>query len=239
MNERRSFRDPREPPPDSPSVVYANELARPRAYLDRLRVHHIDLTNRFMTVADWGLHVIDLFLGAVMARSYSLVDGFISAFDTWNPVVAAPLLRLQLDSLVRTAYVARAQADEVVLYVIGGGEFRRLKDAEGELLTDARLLHHAARMHPWVSDVYDATSGWVHLSPAHLYAAWQLKEEADESGERAPTITGGVPIRPEQIPLRALQELLGAMIQATEELFGYMEMWESRKGLPPGQAREL
>lgn len=36
-------------------------------------------------------------------------------------------------------------------------------------------------------------------------------------------------IRPEQIPLSALEELLAAMTQATGELFGYVEMWEATK----------
>ena len=46
-------------------------------------------------------------------------------------------------------------------------------------------------------------------------------------------------IRPEQIPLSALQELIGALTQATEELFGYVELWESRKGLPSGETRDI
>jgi hypothetical protein len=53
------------------------------------------------------------------------------------------------------------------------------------------------------------------------------------------TIFGAVPLSPEQIPVEALQQLIGAMIKATEELFGYSEAWESRKGLPLGEARVL
>lgn len=193
---------------------------------------------RFLAVDDGKLYPVDLFVAAAMARSYSLVDGFISAFDSWNPIVAAPLLRMQIDSLVRIAYVAHApHADDVVLYVIGGGEFRHLRDSDDRRLTDSRLLEHAAETHPWVGDVYRATSGWVHFSPAHLRAAWRIKEDADESG--AAIISGSVPLRREDIPLSAFQELIGAMTQATAELFGYVELWESRKGLPPGEMREL
>jgi len=36
-----------------------------------------------------------------------------------------------------------------------------------------------------------------------------------------------------------LAELIGAMVQATEEIFGYLEAWESRKGLPLGEMRDL
>ena len=75
-----------------------------------------------------------------------------------NPVIAAmeaaPLLRIQLDSLTRISYLATAaRADEVAEYVIGGGEFRKLKDAEGKPLSDARLIRHAERIHPWIKGV--------------------------------------------------------------------------------------
>jgi len=194
----------------------------------------LDLTRRFIE-ADGNLYSIDLVMGAVMSRSYSLVDGFISAFDNWNLIVAAPLLRMQLDSLTRLAYIATApRADEVAEYVIGGGEFRRLKDAEKRRLTDARLIEHAEETHPWVKDVYGATSGWVHFSPAHVVANWQVED--DGTGK---SLSGAIPIQPDQIPVSMLKEVLGAMIKATEEIFGYVEAWEARKGLPLGQAREF
>jgi hypothetical protein len=34
-------------------------------------------------------------------------------------------------------------------------------------------------------------------------------------------------------------ELVGAMIKATQELFSYSEAWESRNGMPLGEARAL
>lgn len=230
-----SARNPREPAEGSPALVHREDLFAARRYLDRLRVHHLDLTRRFME-ADGNLYSIDLVMAAVMSRSYSLIDGFIFAFDTWNLIVAAPLLRMQLDSLTRLAYIATApRADHVAEYVIGGGEFRKLKDVENRHLIDARLIEHAEDAHPWVKDVYDATSGWVHFSPAHVVANWQVEDD-DEGGTN---LSGAIPIQPERIPLSVLKEVLGAMIKATEEIFGYVEAWEARKGLPRGQAREL
>jgi hypothetical protein len=120
---------------------------------------------RFLSVADGALYTVDLVFGAVMTRSYSLVDGFLDAFDQCNPIVAAPLLRLQIDSLVRTSYIARApMADSVAAEVLSGGEFRKMKDAEGKKLLDSRLVELAEPHHPWVPDVYDDTSAWVHFS---------------------------------------------------------------------------
>ena len=190
---------------------------------------------RFLSVADGAMYTLDLVFGAVMTRSYSLVDGFIDAFDQWNPIVAAPLLRLQIDSLVRTSYIARApMADSVAEEILGGGEFRRMKNAQGKRLLDFRLVELAEPHHPWVPDVYAATSGWVHFSPDLVRAAWQGREDGGGI-----TLSGAVPLRPEQIPVAALQELISAMIKATEELFAYSEAWESRKGLPYGEARTL
>jgi hypothetical protein len=200
-----------------------------------LRVKHLDLSRHFLEAHAGALFSIDLVLVAVMARSYSLVEGFTSAFDGWNPVVAAPLLRMQIDSLVRLAYIAtNPQSDEVARYVINGGELRALKDADGKNLTDRRLLEHAEVAHPWIASVYKATSGWVHFSPAHLWAAWQLdtSEAADEAGVN---IFGAVPIRPEQIPLTALQELLESMIRTTEELFGYIQSVGAAEGPTAGR----
>jgi len=191
-----------------------------------MRVHHLDLSRRFLGEE---LYETDLFFIAVMARSYSLVDGFISAFDSWNPVVMAPVLRLQIDSLVRVAYLAKApKVEEIALYLIKGGEFRALKDTDRKNLSDKRLIEHAQETHPWIDEVYKATSGWVNFSPSHISAAVQVTP-GESSNEPVLKLFGGVPIRPEQIPLSALTELLGAMAQATGELFGYVEMWEATK----------
>ena len=227
-----------EPPRGSPAYVHPDTLMEPRAYLDRLRIHHLELTKRFLSAADGALYTIDVFLAACMSRSYSVVDGFLDAWDNWNIVVAAPLLRMQLDTLVRVSYMTRApRADEVAMDILGGGEFRRLKDAEGHRLTDKRLGELAAPHHPWIADVYDATSGWVHLSPSHVTATWQLKESSHP--DALGTLVGATPIRPEQISPSALHELIGAITKATEELFGYVEAWESRKGLPLGEVRDI
>ena len=117
------MRAPRVPPPGSPALVYTAEIAEQRVYLDAMRVHHLDLVRRFLAAAGGKIYTIDVVFGAAMTRSYSLVDGFISAFDSWNLIVAAPILRMQIDSLARVSYMSRApHADEVAAYVIKGGE---------------------------------------------------------------------------------------------------------------------
>ena len=181
-------------------------------------------------VADGNLYRPDFLLGAMLQRSYGLGAGSaIDCVDAYNLVAAAPLLRMQLDTLVRVCFVTYApSADDVVQELYKGTEFRKMKDAEGRQLTDARLVELAEPQHPWVKAVYQQTSGWVHFSPHHVHSAWQIEGAA---------VSGGVPMRPGVVPATLWLELLSAMVRATEEFFGYVELWESRKGLPLGQAR--
>ncbi|HEV2640046.1 MAG TPA: hypothetical protein VGX23_33235 [Actinocrinis sp.] len=225
------FRPPREPRPIliGTSADRFPELRQPRAYLDRLRAHHLDLAQRIVEADNGNLYLLDLLLMTMMQRSYGLVEAVIDCVDAYNLVAAAPLLRLQLDTLVRACYVAHApSADDVVTALLEGTEFRKMKDAEGRQLNDGRLVELAAPHHPWLPPVYRETSGWVHLSLNHVGSTWQV--DGDQ-------LSGRIPLSPDVIPSRLWLELLDAMTKATEELFGYVELWESRKGLPLGQAR--
>lgn len=206
------------------------ELRGPRAHLDVLRIQHMERVRRVFEVDNGNIYLPDLLIVSMMQRSYGLTEAVIDCVDGYNLAAAAPLLRMQLDTLVRACYVAHnPQADDVVTAMLRGTEFRRMRDSSGKPLTDARLIELATAHHPWLSPVYKETSGWVHLSPNHLRVAWQVI--GNEMG-------AGVPLQPDLIPGRLWLELLEAMIKATEELFDYVEGWASRKGLPPGEARD-
>ncbi len=207
------------------------DLERRRSQLDILRKRHLDSAHITLGVAGGALYIPDIFIIAALQRSYGLVDAFIDAVDHYNIHAAAPLLRVQLDTLFRLSYVCRAPSvDEVVEDVMAGTEFRQMKDADGKKLTDGRLKDLAAPFHPWTTEVYDNASGWVHFSQAHLGTAWQIKGDV---------VSGGVPLRPSVVPERIWGELLDSMLQATVEVLGYAEGWASRKGLPPNQFRDL
>lgn len=125
MPSQRSYREKRPIPDGSPAAVHSKELGKGRKGLDVLRWHHVELSKRFLGASNGDIYEIDLVYLGVMVRSYSLADGFIDAFDSWNPIVAAPLLRMQIDNLVRLSYMARApSATDVARYLVGGGRSR-------------------------------------------------------------------------------------------------------------------
>jgi hypothetical protein len=143
-----------------------------------------------MIEADNGnLYLTDFLFMPMMQRSYGLVEAVIDCVDAYNLVAAAPLLRLQLDTLVRACYVANTpSADDVVKALLEGTEFQKMKDASGQRLTDRRLVELAAPLHPWLQPVYKETSGWGALfAPScelNMAGRWRAGERRHSAESR-------------------------------------------------------
>lgn len=190
--------------------------------------HHVPVVMR--TVGAGGqFYVVDRWMMGVAQRSYHLLEGFLQAFDAWNVTVAAPLVRFQIENIYRTVYIAAApNGPEVVMQVMGGKEFRDLKAYDsGRRLTDRELVERVADLFPWLPAVYEKSNEWVHLSDRHIFNANRLKD-----GEER-TVAGRIPLPPDWIPVGFLAELLAAMREATEGVFGLFDSWEDWKLASP------
>lgn len=99
-----------------------------------LRVLIDDHPNAVMAIAraDGGkVFAFDMFVMGLIERSLHLVYGFMATFDGWNLVSAAPLVRLQIDNLVRLSYVARHPEMHKVAIEAMDTEFRHMEDPDG------------------------------------------------------------------------------------------------------------
>jgi hypothetical protein len=67
---------------------------------------------------------------------------------------------------------------------------------------------------------YDTACGWAHFSPLHLFLGTQARDGK---------LSGHLPLHPDVLPERLLGEVLGAMLQATQDLIGYLGMWATHK----------
>jgi len=222
---------PRVPKPQLPggSVDRYPELAAPRQALDQLRIDHLELAEQSLMAADGNLYPPDLIITAMLQRSYGVIGALIDAVDTYNIHVAAPLLRIQLDTLFRAHYIASgSDVNDITMRLLRGEEFRKIKDPDGKPLNDYRLKELAGKNHAWALPVYDKASGWVHFSVNHMHATVQV---VDTGGFQM-----GVPLRADVIPESLWHEIYGAAIQATRELFAYVRDWATWKEMPLGQA---
>lgn len=218
----RNPRDPKPVPPGSAAAEHA-DLVDVRLRLDTLRIQHLEVGGVVLSAGGGKLYRDDMLVLTMLQRSYGLVEAVIDLVDSFNLHAAAPLVRLQLDSLFRMCFLATApEAQRVLDEFFEGRQFRQIKDGGGKRLGDARLKDRAAEHHSWAIQVYDSTSGWVHLSAEHVSTAFNL---VGEEGE----FRLGLPLPREVVPVSMWSEILGATTKATDELLGYALGWAMEK----------
>lgn len=114
----------------------------------------------------------------IVNRSLSLNYGFATLIRSDNYIAAAHLIRLHLDSYLRF-HAARLVTDreEFARRVLKGERIDRMKCKKGNFLKDGYLKEDAARHYPWMKTVYETSSGFIHLSPKHVFTSMKKLEE--------------------------------------------------------------
>lgn len=113
----------------------------------------------------------DLFFCASTDRCMRLIDGFIPMLQDRNLTCVGVLLRMQMDNCMRTyaAFIAKKRT-EVINAVIDGEHINKLKDVDGEKMTDGHLKDKITeKLDSQFATVYDNASGYVHLSEKAFY----------------------------------------------------------------------
>lgn len=186
--------------------------------LRELQDIHFDLVLRLLGGNEAGksasLRLVDFLLLSVIQRSLDLVEGFCGTYDNWNLSTAAPLVRLQIDNLLRLSLLTVASNDSVVSVLLSEERLDQQQDplappGKKAKLTDALLREYARSAFPWVDTVYKHASRWVHFSNVHVAATLQF----DEDGK---TFSGRFPTDIHFYPLEFLEQVLSSMIRTTE-----------------------
>jgi len=186
-------------------------------FLEKSRDSHLNLAS---LAAIAGVRMDTILAWMVLKRSLSLVFGYTSLIRSSNFVSAVPLIRMQVDNLLRfkAAFLAR-DISEFVASVIEGTEIRDLRDAHGNKMTDRYLQRQFAADYPWLEGLYRSTSGYIHLSDAHFANAIRAKP----GGKRQ--IEAYIGPHDKMISPEIYAEATENMIRATYELLSYMGAW--------------
>lgn len=172
------------------------------------------------------LFPLDLWAMAALNRSLSNSSAFTHLVRTENYLVAASLVRLQLDTFLRfsASYLVR-DPHEFATSVLAGKEVRKLKDRSGKFMTDGYLVNSAASEFPWIPNVYRSTSGFIHLSNKHIYSAIQSVED---DGKFWMLIGSD----PDRFPTKLWVEMAEGFIAVTDALFSSLNGWVFTKANP-------
>ena len=179
-----------------------------------------------MMKADGGkIFGLDLLAQAAFKRSMSLCAGFACLVRSKNYLSAATLVRLQLDTCLRffAAFIVEHPHD-FARSVLNGVPVRKLKDRSGKLMTDRHLVETLGIKYDWMPRVYDATSGFVHLSERHVFAVWEPDAEGKPSIVIGPT--------DDHFDDSLWVELADAFLACTDALFEYLKGWTFTKQNP-------
>jgi hypothetical protein len=116
-----------------------------------------------------GVYALDFYVTGILNRSLSLLYGYETLLLSSNFVAAAHLVRPYLDSYLRlsSAWLVDDPHD-FAKEVWKGVAVRKIRDKDGKLMSDAYLKSKAVVDFPWMGDVYDETSGFIHFSNKHV-----------------------------------------------------------------------
>lgn len=113
---------------------------------------------------------------AAIARSRSLIAGFLSLIEDRNRLCAMPLIRLQLDSAMRIHACRLVKSDDFVRHLLEGGLPNKYPNRGTTDLRDSALHASLTTVHSLASDAYADGSAYVHLSNQHLFAVFDQDE---------------------------------------------------------------
>lgn len=123
---------------------------------------------------------LKLCIMSVLKRALSTTEGIKLLIKEKNFTSAAPLSRIYLDSLIRLhAFSLCDNPDEMALEVLSGKKIRDLKDRNGKKMYDNYLVDSLSAEYPWVINVYERTSGYVHFSFQHHLDMIVKQEEGE------------------------------------------------------------
>jgi len=194
--------------------------------LETLINFHLDIALAMMKAEGGAIYYTDLFFVSLLNFSYNLSSEILRFTKEKNILVAALLLRMQVENLLKTYYLSRLkekERDKIIKELLNGKQFDKIKDNDNKRLTNARLLEHASKK--WLSRVYKDTCKFTHFSERHFFI--HTKKIADKSDAFVvETVVGkGTP----EWPKRDFENFLELQKKITSEILRYANSWVEAK----------
>jgi len=170
---------------------------------------------------------LDFLAVPVLKRSLQLTTGFCALIRARNFIAAVPLLRLQLDNLLRfsAAWLVN-DPQEFAREVVNGTKIKDLKDRLSNNMHDSYLNKICVAAYPQVLDLYKYASDYIHLSNTHVFNAIQASKTGD--GKFAAKVSA----EDEYIPDKLYIDAIHRFDETTKILFSYLSAWIATKDHP-------
>jgi hypothetical protein len=149
-------------------------------FLKRLELFDEKLTRltAWMVKSGKGLYHLDFYITGIVSRSLSLIHGFDTLLKSRNYLSALHIVRPHLDNFMRlhAAWLC-SDPHDFAFRVWKGEKVQDIKDNDGNHLKDWYLKKKVSELHPWIENVYNETSGFIHFSNKHIAGAVNTEGE--------------------------------------------------------------
>lgn len=163
-----------------------NELSKEDLLIaiDRKSTALINLGPQLMMITP-NLQIFDMFLIAILNRTINLNKAFTSLMRNNNFIAAAPLVRINLDSLMRmyAATISEYDMNSFASKVMAGDFIRKMKVKDSsEKMTDAYLVEKLSKISgmEWVTQVYSAGNSFVHFGDKVIFSSQKIADEKEK-----------------------------------------------------------
>jgi len=137
---------------------------------------------RLMKSADGHMYVFDHFAIATLNRAVAISSAFHTLVNDFNMVAAGALIRIHLDTALR--YFASHLVDDWDVFaesVIRGNRIDKMKDRNGNSLTDRHLSTEFEKQVPRTRDLYKRACCYVHFSEVHTASVLDGRVDRENS----------------------------------------------------------
>jgi hypothetical protein len=94
-----------------------------------------------------------------------------------------------------------------------------MKDKNGQVMTDKYLVGALSKEYPWITKVYQETSGYVHFSKKHIFYA--ISGVNDEAHSADIVLSS----KDSHLPEKAYREAIEGFVASTNIFLRYLEGW--------------
>lgn len=127
------------------------------------------------------LFYFDLFLIASLNRTINISKAYTELIESNNFLSAAPLVRINLDTLLRlfASIICEYDRNTFAMKVMSGEKISNMNLWRTKIkLSDKTLYSELSKNegYEWVVKIYKAGSSFIHLEKSHMFSSMQIKD---------------------------------------------------------------
>ena len=192
--------------------------------IDSLEAEFLESSQRFIKAGNSKLYTMDLFAWGVNNRALQLCKGFNSLIKDQNYISAIPLIRLQLDNVLRFfASTLVSDYNDFFIHYLDGKQIRDYKDSKGKPLTDNYLAKNLDKYFKGTLQLYKDTSGFIHLSDRHFFASVR------RTGNQERTVQMALGNSVDNFSVEQKLDFVNTMFEVSKLVIVIVEQWRHEK----------